>query len=71
MDLLLLCNLWPLVYAVDMACNVVAHVEARLSLMAEAMWGNRRGCFEKPCPERSQVKAMILNCMVSNIPLHT
>ena len=35
-----------------MACDVVAHTEARLPLMAEAMWGNRQGCFEKPCPER-------------------
>ena len=52
MDLLLSCKHWPLVYAIDMACDVVAHAEARLPLMAEAMWGNHRGCFEKPCPER-------------------
>ena len=60
-----------IVYAVDIACDVVAHAEARLPLMAEAMWGNRRGCFEKPCPERPpRVQALILNCMVYNIPLH-
>ena len=70
-DLLLSCKNWPLVYAVDMACDVVAHAEARLPLMAEAMWGNRRGCFKKPCPERPpQVQAMILRCIVCNIPLH-
>lgn len=47
-DLLLSCKHWPLVYAVDMACDVVDHVEVRLPQLANAMWGERRGCFQKP-----------------------
>ncbi len=39
---------WPLVYAVDMACDVVAHLETREPAMTRQMWGERRGCFEKP-----------------------
>ena len=39
---------WPLVYAVDMACDVVAHTEVRLPALANDLWGERRGCFEKP-----------------------
>ena len=34
-------------------CDVVAHMEARLPQMAAAIWGNHRGCFEKPCPGRA------------------
>lgn len=47
-DLLLSMKHWPLVYAVDMACDVVAHTEVRLPALANALWGERRGCFEKP-----------------------
>lgn len=49
-DLLLSSRYWPLVYAVDMACDVVAHIEAREPLLANTMWSDRRGCFEKPKP---------------------
>lgn len=49
-DLLLSSKHWPLVYAVDMACDVVAHIEVREPKLADAMWGERRGCFEKPIP---------------------
>ena len=38
---------WPLVYAVDMACDVVAHVQVRDSKLATAVWGDSRGCFQK------------------------
>ena len=48
MDLLLSSKNWPLAYAVDMACDVVAHMEVRIPRLAKAMWGERRGCFEKP-----------------------
>ena len=49
-DLLLSSKHWPLVYAVDMACDVVAHVEVREPKLANAMWGDRRGCFQQPVP---------------------
>ena len=39
---------WPIVYAVDMACDVVAHMEAREPALASQFWDNRRGCFERP-----------------------
>ena len=39
---------WPLLYAVDMACDVVTHIEARDPQLANTLWGERRGCFEKP-----------------------
>lgn len=48
-DLLLSSKHWPLVYAVDI-CDIVAHIEARQPKLANAMWGDRRGCFEKPRP---------------------
>ena len=47
-DLLLSSKYWPLVYAVDMACDVAAHMEVRDPKLATALWGDRRGCFEKP-----------------------
>ena len=47
-DLLLSSQCWPTVYAVHMACDVVAHMEIREPQLASAMWGNRRGCFEVP-----------------------
>ena len=49
-DLLLSSKHWPLVYAVDMTCDVVAHVEVREPKLANAMWGDRRGCFQRPVP---------------------
>jgi len=47
-DLLLSSKCWPLVFGVDMACGVVAHIETRDPALANALWGERRGCFEKP-----------------------
>ena len=44
--MLLSSKYWPLVYAVDMACDV-AHVEVRVPKLA-MMWGDRLGCFERP-----------------------
>ena len=41
-DLLMSSKHWPLVYAVDMACDVI---EVRHPKLANAMWGERRGCF--------------------------
>ena len=40
-DLLMSSKHWPLVYAVDMACNVVAHIEVRHPKLANAMWGEK------------------------------
>lgn len=48
LDLLLSCKYWPVVLAVDMACDVVSHIECRQPILAHAIWGERRGCFEKP-----------------------
>ena len=39
---------WPLVYAVDMACDVVGHTEVRHPKHANAMWREKRGCFQQP-----------------------
>ena len=47
-DLLLSSRCWPTVYAVDISCDIVAHMEVREPQLASAMWGNRRGCFEVP-----------------------
>lgn len=47
-DLLLSSRHWPLAYAVDMACDVVAHTEVREPKLAKMMWGERCGCFEVP-----------------------
>lgn len=47
-DLLMSSKHWPLVYAVDMACDVVAHIEVRHPKLANAMWGEKRGCFQQP-----------------------
>ena len=46
-DLLLSCKYWPVVYVVDMACDV-AHTEVRKPDMANTLWGDRRGYFERP-----------------------
>ena len=40
-DLLISSKHWPLAYAVDMACDVVAHMEVRAPKLARAMWGER------------------------------
>ncbi len=47
-DLLASSKHWPTVFAVDMACDVVAHTEARYLQLANALWGNRRACLEPP-----------------------
>ena len=52
-DLLLSTKHWPVVYAVDMACDVVAHTEVRLPRMADVFWGECRCCFETPCSGRT------------------
>ena len=49
-DLLLSSKHWPVVFAVDMACDVTAHVEVRHPKLANALWGKRRACFQKPHP---------------------
>ena len=51
-DLLLLLKHWPIVYAADMACDIVAYMEVREPKLASEMWGGgggggRRGCLEK------------------------
>ena len=48
LDLLLSCKYWPSVLAVDMACDVIAHIECQRPQLAQSLWGERRGCFEKP-----------------------
>ena len=47
-DLLLSSQCWPTVYAVDMACDVVAHMEVHEPQLASALWGDRWGRFEVP-----------------------
>ena len=47
-DLLLSMRHWAVVYAVDMACDVVAHLEARHPALAHHLWRDRRGCFQRP-----------------------
>ena len=47
LDLLLSSKYWPVVYAMDMACDV-AHAELRNPLLTNVLWGDRRGCFERP-----------------------
>ena len=47
-DLLLSLKHWPIVYAADMARDVVAHIAVREPRLASEMWGEHRGCFEKP-----------------------
>ena len=49
-DLLLSSKHWPVVFAVDMACDVTAHVEVRHPKLANALWGERRACFQNPHP---------------------
>ena len=39
---------WPTILAVDMACDVVAHIECHELQLSHALWKDRRGCFEKP-----------------------
>ena len=64
-DLLLSSKHWPLVYAVNMSCGVVAHVEAREPKLANAMsWGERRGCFEKP--RLPEVKLLLFDLYFSD-----
>ena len=48
LDLLLSFKHWPVVYAVDMTCDVVAHAEVHNPLLANVLWGDRRDCFERP-----------------------
>ena len=48
LDLLLSSKHWPVVYAVDMACDVVAHAEVQNPLLANVLWSDRRSCFERP-----------------------
>lgn len=52
---------WPTVYAVDMACDVVAHMEVREPQLASALWGDRRGCFEVPSASTSPQVSNIHN----------
>ena len=47
-DLLMSSKHWPVIYAVDMACDIAAHVGTRNPQLANALWGNRQGCFESP-----------------------
>ena len=37
-----------MVYAVDMACDVVAHIEVRYPKLANAIWAEKCGCFQQP-----------------------
>ena len=62
-DLLMSSKNWPLVYAVDMACDVVAHTEVREPCLASALWGERRGCFEIPKPGIQPQVSILHSCM--------
>ena len=39
---------WPTVFAIDMACDLVAHLEAREPELAKMLWDDHSGCFERP-----------------------
>ena len=47
--------------AVDMACDVVAHMEVREPQLASALWGDRRGCFQVPSATTSPEVSYIHN----------
>ncbi len=47
-DLLVFSKHWRTVFAVDMACDLVAHTEARYPKLANALWGNRKKGLEPP-----------------------
>ena len=47
-DLLLSSKHWPTIYTVDMACDLVAHIEVTHSKLSRLLWGDRSGCFEIP-----------------------
>ena len=67
-DLLLSSKCWPLVYAVDMACDVVAHMEVRKPQLATALWGDRRGCFQKPSKRaKPEVPIVLLSVSMHRI----
>ena len=51
-------------------CDVVAHMEARLPQMAAAIWGNHRGCFEKPCPGRAPQVQICCSLEIVYFALH-
>ena len=51
MDLLVSSKHWPVVFAVDMACDVAAHVEVQHPNLAIALLLDRSGCFWKPHPQ--------------------
>ena len=53
-DLLMLSRHWPLVYAVDMACDVVAHIEVS-NLNSPMQCGERnKDVFSSPSEESHQ-----------------
>ena len=47
-DLLMSSKYWPVVFAVDMACDLAAHIGVRNPSLSSALWGRRQGCFETP-----------------------
>lgn len=60
---------WPTVFAVDMSCDLVAHIEAREPELARMMWEDRSGCFEKPTltnePQVIIIK-VVITCLILN-----
>ena len=58
-DLLQSVKHWPVVFAVDMACDVAAHLQACHPQLANALWGERRGCFEKPINDRKPMVKIV------------
>ena len=56
LDLLLSSKHWPVVYAVDMACDIAAHAEVHNQLLANVLWGDRRGCLTDYTPIRMRAR---------------
>ena len=62
-DLLMSTKHWPTVFAVDMACDLVAHFEAREPHLASMLWEDKSGCFEKPVAT-NKPQVLQLTCVI-------
>ncbi len=51
-DLYLSLKYPPIVFVCDTPCGLVRHMECRCKETARKLWGERAGCFEKPCLDK-------------------
>jgi len=47
-DLYLSLKNQPVVFINDTPCGFVRHLECRDPVIAQSLWGDKAGCFEKP-----------------------